>query len=228
MKSVLNELVHINSNLALEVLGYVVEFGTDIQIKIFGVNKIISTKLKRIGVKKKHLYVIPKKDLFENKSQITIKIIINDKLFFLKTDVKKHEGYYCFDSCEHLYELVRRKKPRFSIPMQWSQSAVIQSSASAHELKTAANIIEMSTAGMKLRINAELPRYEMNQIINLKFKIFRRADIQLKAKIIHLRKNISTGPTVGLQFIDDSVLIKNKIQNICDDLAFFHTASTRA
>lgn len=223
MKSVLKELDHVEKYKSYQVLNQVVDYAADVQIKIPNESKIVNTKLKKIGARK-HFYIVSVSDLLKSKPEVTIKIIISDKLFFLKTSIKEVEGNYYFENYEHLYELIRRKRQRFLIPKKWPQTAVIQSAEAVSKLRSDATIIEMSKAGMKLNIKAEIPRYEKNQIINLRFKIYRRAEIQLSAKIIHLKKNSSAGPTIGVQFMEHSILSKNKIQNICDDLAFFHAA----
>ncbi len=223
MKSIMDDFIHIEKNKAFHILNQVADSRTEVQIKIADVQKIVNTTLNKYGVRK-HFYVADKDDSLSLKSGITIKIIFENKLFFLKTNIKKFEQSYYFDGYEHLYELVRRRRPRFKVPDAWAQSALIQSNESLHQLRSAARIIEMSKSGMKLSVNPELPRYEKNQIINLRFKIFRRAEIQLSAKIVHLKRNISAGPTIGVQFMDDTILLKNKIQNVCDDLAFFYAA----
>lgn len=218
--NILNELAHIEKNKAYQILNRAADYRTDVQVKITGENKIYNVQLQKIGMRK-HFYIREKINHFDSQPEVTAKIIIENNLYFLKTKIKKNDQSYYFDDFEHLFELIRRKKPRFSIPEKWSQSAVIQATKTPYELKSAARIVEMSKAGMKLDIKAELPSYEKNQHIKLKFKLFRRGEVELKAKIIHVKKNKSGGPTIGVQFEDESTLLKNKIQNICDDLAFY-------
>lgn len=238
MKNILQELAQIERYNSYQILHRVISMNTEIQIKIAGKNKIIRSTLKKIG-ERKHFYLDSPAELFADNPEITIKIIFDTKLFFLKTEIKKFQGGVYFDNYEHMFELIRRKNPRFHIPKEWPQSAYIQISDStvvqpnkiqyielSKALKSAAIIAEISKSGMKLNIVAELPRYEKNQVIVLKFKIFRRAEIQLNAKIIHIKKNVAAGPTIGVQFMDESILLKNKIQNVCDDLAFFYTAQS--
>lgn len=218
--NILNDLAHIEKNKAYQILNRAADYRTEVQVKITGENKIQNVQLQKIGMRK-HFYIREKNHHFDSQPEVTVKIIIENNLYFLKTRIKKNENSYYFDDFEHLFELVRRKKPRFTIPDKWAQSAVIQATKTPYELKSAARIVEMSKAGMKLEIKAELPSYEKNQNIKLKFKIFRRGEVEVKAKIIHVKKSKSGGPTVGVQFEDDSNLLKNKIQNICDDLAFY-------
>lgn len=218
--NILNELVLIEKNKAYQILNRAADYRTDIQLKITGENKIYSVQLQKIGMRK-HFYIREKNHQFDAQTEVTAKIIIENNLYFLKTKIKRNDQSYYFDDFEHLFELVRRKKPRFSIPEKWSQSAVIQGTKTPYELKSAARIVEMSKAGMKLEVKAELPSYEKNQNIKLKFKLFRRGEVEIRAKIIHVKKSKSAGPVIGVQFEDDSALLKNKIQNICDDLAFY-------
>lgn len=218
--SILNDLAHIEKSKAYQILNKAADYRVDIHVKITGENKIHHVQLQKIGMRK-HFYIREKNHHFDSQPEVTAKIIIENNLYFLKTRIKKNEQSYYFDDFDHLFELIRRKKPRFSIPEKWSQTAVIQGTKTPYELKSVAHIVEMSKAGMKLDIRAELPSYEKNHHIKLKFKLFRRGEVEVKAKIIHVKKNKSGGPTIGIQFEDESTLLKNKIQNICDDLAFY-------
>lgn len=236
MRSILKDLAQVERYASYQVLHQVIATRTEVQVKIADNSRIIRTTLKKIG-ERKHFYMTSAPDLFVDRVEVTIKIIIQDKLFFLKTEIKKFQGAVYFDTYENMFELIRRKNPRFHVPKQWPQSAYIQLTDSliiqpkkiqylelTKSLTALATIQEISKSGMKLNIAAEIPRYEKNQTIIIRFKIFRRAEIQVHAKVIHIKKNAETGPTVGVQFMDDSILLKNKIQNICDDLAFFYTA----
>lgn len=236
MNNILKELVKVERYNTYQLLQKVINTNTEIHIKIAEKNRIIKATLKKIG-ERKHFYVVAPVDAFYDTPEITAKIIFNGKLYFLKTDLKKFQGGVYFESYENMFELVRRKNPRFQIPEHWPQSAQIQSTDTtiiqpkkvtyielSKLLKSVATITEMSKSGMKMNIAAELPRYDKNQIINIRFKIFRRAEIQILGKIIHLQKNVAAGPTIGVQFLDETILIKNRIQNVCDDLAFFYTA----
>lgn len=227
MSSVLDELVQIDVLRAYQILNRVAESEKKIQIKIAGEQKILSTVILKLGFRK-HFYVKEKFFEFESLPEITIKIISDNRLFLLKTKIKKSDEVYYFDNCEHLYELVRRRRPRYTIPESWAQSATIQSMKKTNELRTQVQILEMSKTGLRLQVEAELPIYEKGQHINLKFKLHRRAELLIEAEIMHLKKSKQGATTIGVQFRDDSVLIKNRIQNICDDLAFHYTAESSA
>mgnify|MGYP001619197918 CR=1 FL=1 len=227
MKNILEALVQIEKNKAYQILNKAATLNVEIQIKIIGEEIVVNTKLKKIGLRK-HFYITSNASVFESKPEVTLKIIFQNRLFFLKTHIKKFNDDYYFENYENFFELIRRKNPRFLIPSHWSQSAIIQSAQATNGLKCLAKILEMSKSGMKLTIGPVLPRYEKNHEIKLKFKVFKRGEITLSAKIVHLKKNIVGGPTVGIQFIEDSILLKNKILNVCDDLAFFYVAVDEA
>jgi|GEM_PF-7083844 len=224
MKSILSELIQVEKDKVYLILNKVVKLGTEVQIKIWGEDKVLSATFKKIG-SSKFYYIMTRSSLLENKHEATIKIILLNKLFFLKTDIKKFDESYYFEKYDNFFELVRRKTPRLQIPHHWPQFAIIRAVENKNALKSVAKIIEMSKSGIKLVVGPELPRYEKNQMIKLKFKIFRRGEIELYAKIIHHKNNPEGGPTLGAQFVDDSILIKNKIQNICDDLAFYYAST---
>lgn len=223
MKSVLDQLVRVERNKAYQILNRVVDSKIVVQIKAENENKILNTTLKKINLRK-HFYITARVSTLESKPIVAIKIIIQNKLFFLKTKIKNVDANYYFEDYENFFELVRRRSPRFQLPAHWLQSAVIQSTESIGRLKSPATIVELSKSGMKLNIGPEIPRYEKNQNIKLKFKILQHAEVQIYAKIVYTKKNMSAGPTIGVQLLLDSILLKNKIQNLYEDLAFFYAA----
>lgn len=223
MKNILDALVQVEKNRAIQILNKAATLNIEIQIKVINEEKVLFAKLKKIG-QRKHFYITSNASILESKPEATLKIIFLNKLFFLKTNIKKYNDDYYFENYENFFELVRRKNPRFQIPLNWPQSAMIQSVETVNGLRSLAIILEMSKSGMKLTIVPVLPRYDKNQVIKLKFRVFKRGEIALSAKIVHLKKNVVGGPTIGIQFTEDSILLKNKIQNVCDDLAFFYVA----
>ena len=187
-------------------------------------DKIIKTTLSKNSARKQ-FYLENKEISFEKAAIVTFKIIVDRKLYFLKTTIKKTNSEYYFENLEHMFELVRRKKPRYIVPDHWVQSARVQAAASPIELKSPATILDVSRSGMRLYVRADLPRYEKNQTINLFFKIYRRAEILVKSRIIYIQHGPDGGgPIIGLEYSDNSILIANKIQNVCDDLAFYWTS----
>lgn len=226
MKNILQELIQFNKQQAFEILNKAAAIRAKTQLKITEESKIHNTEIQK-KLLKNRFYLPNIKEDIESNTEVTLKIISQNSLYFLKTTLMKYKNTYYFESYENLFELVRRKSPRLQIPKEWSQSAFIQS-LDKNSLRSICRVLDLSETGMKLKVGPQIPRYEKNQIINLKFKIFRRGEIVLRAKVVHLKKAPSGGPIIGVQFADDTKLIKNKIQNIYNDLAFYYVNQAKA
>ncbi|MGZ3689870.1 MAG: PilZ domain-containing protein [Pseudobdellovibrio sp.] len=225
MKSVMESLSQVEKNEVFQILSRVSLNKIEISFKAHESEKIYKTTLDRNSARKQ--FYLSNQDLdFDVKLEVTFKIIVDRKLYFLKTNLKRGSLQYFFENTDNFFELVRRKKPRFEVPEHWAQSAKVQGFDNPVEIKSPVTIIDLSRTGMRVLIRSELPRYEKNQIVNLYFKIHRRAEIVVKSKIIYLENKLGTGPVVGLEYADSSILITNKIQNVCDDLAFYWTAES--
>lgn len=223
MTNHLNDFKPIDKVVAAEILNLVINSALVLQIKIPTDKRIISSSIKLSRTK--HRYILTKSsDILPRQSEATIKILLPANLYFLKTTIMNAEGGCYFDDISHLFELIRRKSNRYPIPRDWTQFAQVQLATSNNSLKTLAHIIELSKTGMRMRLSPEIPRYEKNQIIRVKFKIHRRGEINLNAKIVHLKRNNEGGPTIGIQFMNLTELNSNKLQNLYDDLAFHHIA----
>lgn len=223
--SILEKLVQLEKAEAFHVLTRAVHARSALQIKPTSSQKVINIKLNR-SAGQRHFRIISDHAESLAGEEVTVKVILDHRLFFIKSTVS-HDSHGIFLSgYENFFELVRRRRPRFRIPDNWSQHAVIHALDASYDIKSKARIIEISSEGMKLAVNPELPRYEKNQNIKVFFKIFRRAEVIVSARVIHVKKNTSSGPTIGVQFAPASNLVQNKIQNVCDDLAFFYAAAT--
>lgn len=220
----MENLTQIERHDTYQILSRVATERLEVAFKIKDKAQIYKTVLIKNGPRR-HFSVESKSHGLENGDEVTFKIVLSDKLYFLKTNVKKATQYFYFDKLEMMFELMRRKKRRFAIPAQWSQSARMQPVDSVSDFKSPITVLDISRAGMRLSVKSDLPRYEAGQYVNLYFKIYRRSEILVKSKIIHVKKSSQGGATIGLEFSDNSILIANKIQNVCDDLAFFYAAA---
>ena len=221
MKSIMENLAKVEKNETLQILNKVANLKVEVSIKTEASEKVHLVRLEKNPVRK--LYYIDRPSMvFDPNLDVTFKIILDRRLFFLKTTIKKASEKFYFDSLDEMYELVRRRKPRFGIPQKWVQTAHVQGASNPIELKSPAKIIDLSKAGVRLKVEADLPKYEINQVVNFYFRVHRRSEILVKSKVIYLKNNKEGGPTLGLEFSDNSILIANKIQNVCDDLAFFY------
>jgi hypothetical protein len=223
VKSILNNLEKIDKTQALVTLNSVQAAQIPVHLKFADQKKIYSVRLARTGQQKNfRLEDFRSEQLSE--AEATLKIVDGERLFFLKTQVRRKDESYYLDGLDNFFELVRRKKPRFRIPAQWSQTAEIQAGGGP---RVQAEVREVSVMGMRLKISPLIPRFEKTQKIKLRFKIYRRAELTVEAEIIHLQKSSEGGPVVGLQFIGVTNLQQSKLQSICDDLAFFYTSEAK-
>lgn len=220
----MENLTHIERNEAYQILSKLVASRVEVVFKIKDKAQIYKTTLAK-NAARRHFSIENKKLNLEADDEVTFKIVVQEKLYFLKTNIKKASQYFYFDQFGAMFELARRKKRRFPIPSQWSQSARMQPINSVGDLKSPITVLDVSRAGMRLYVKSDLPRYESGQFVNLYFKIYRRSEILVKSKVIHVKKSPQGGAFIGLEFADNSILIANKIQNVCDDLAFFYAAA---
>lgn len=223
MKSILNNLEKIDKAQTLTTLNSVQALQIPIHLKFADQKKVYSVRLIR-SAQQKHFRLdnLKREDLSD--AEATLKIIDGDRLYFLKTHIRKNEESYYLDGIDNFFELVRRKKPRFKIPSHWSQSAEIQASGGP---RVQADIHEVSVMGMRLKISPVIPRFEKGQKIKIRFKIYRRAELTIEAEIIHLQKSSEGGPVVGLRFTSVTNMQQNKLQSVCDDLAFFYASESK-
>lgn len=220
----MENLTQIERNEAYQIMSRAASDRLEVVFKIKDKAQIYKTTLNKNGPRR-HFSIENKAHNLEAGDEITFKIVVQDKLYFLKTNVKKASQYFYFDKLDEMFELIRRKKRRFAIPAQWSQAARMQPVDTVSDLKSPITVLDISRAGMRLSVKSDLPRYEAGQYVNLYFKIYRRSEILVKSKVIHVKKSSQGGATIGLEFSDNSILIANKIQNVCDDLAFFYAAA---
>lgn len=219
-----NNLAAVDRNETYQILSRVARGRIEVHLKEQDSDRIVKTTLFKNSARKQ-FYVENKKLSFDKNNVVTFKIIIDRKLYFLKTTVRKGNQEYFFENFDHMFELVRRKKPRYLVPEHWAQTSKLHAVDAPVDLKSPATILDMSRTGIRLFVRADLPRYQKNQTVNLYFKIYRRAEILVKSKIIYVQNDPDGGsPILGLEFSDNSILIGNKIQNVCDDLAFYWTS----
>ncbi|OFZ30414.1 MAG: hypothetical protein A2622_08375 [Bdellovibrionales bacterium RIFCSPHIGHO2_01_FULL_40_29] len=153
-----------------------------------------------------------------NSGEGTFKISIGTEVFFFKTKIFLKSSRLYIQGPFSIFKLIRRKSTRYNVPSYWPQSGFI-SDSSKKMLSAKMRVIEISLSGIKVHVMAELPRYEKNQLVHVQFKIFRRSELNIGGHIKHVERNqIKGGQTLGIEFVQSTQLIQNKIQNICEDL----------
>lgn len=160
-----------------------------------------------------------KNDVDLRNQDITFKIKIGTDMYFFKARVVFENRAYFIYGPFKIFKLMRRKNTRFEIPEAWAQGSYILS-PQKKTLNSKIKILEISNTGIRILVYPQLPRYEKKQQIQISLKIQKRAPFFIDGIIKHAKYNKTDGPTLGVEFNLENTLIKNKIQNICDDLAY--------
>lgn len=170
---------------------------------------------------KAHYFFNTKSLKVEDEAPATFKITLGKNIYFFNSDVKEVDKKFLIKKPAHVYELKRRKEERFYIPSGWDQFALVLTPEKT-SFNSTAKILEISSSGIKLAIVPEIPRFEMNQKVKMQIKIHKRATFVVNGIIRHVKKNKNSGPTVGVEFYNESNLTKSKVSNICDDLLYYY------
>jgi hypothetical protein len=195
-----------------------------VQCKILDQEKVQSVHFVATESSAKINLVFANVVLFDKHESLTFKIKMGTDVYFfratLRIEPRRHgPSDYFVHGPFTMYKLMRRKETRFAIPVTWTQEAVIVS-PEKKVLNIPVKILDLSNSGMKILVGVQIPRYEKKQQIQLSFKLNRRTIVAVEGIIRHVRQNKIGGPILGVEFIFNNSLIKNKIQNICDDLAY--------
>lgn len=207
--------------MAADILQRISSEGARVQMKILGSEVVHSVRL-RMSLDKKIFHVQYKGPAFQKRDLLTFRIDMESQIYFFKTEGLVDTKTISLSPTDPIYELVRRKEPRFKVPEKWPQFGMVLSAAK-RELKSLASIVEISFSGMRVTLMPELPRFEVNQLVRIEFKIYKRAQVSVMGTVRHSRKNKFGGPTLGIEFDNVQPLTQSKIQNICDDISFYYT-----
>lgn len=221
MSIVLDYLVKAPASVAAQLMQRISSDGVRVQMKVLGSEVVHSVKL-RLSLDKNIYLVQYKGPAFQKRDLLTFRIDIESQIYFFKTEGLVDTKTFALSPTDPIYELVRRKEPRFKVPEKWPQFGMVLSAAK-RELKSLASIVEISLSGMRVILMPELPRFEVNQVVRVEFKIYKRAQVSVMGVVRHSRKNKFGGPTLGIEFENVQPLTQAKIQNICDDISFYYT-----
>ncbi len=149
---------------------------------------------------------------------------VDTRVYFFKTKVKKQAGDVVIKTDFDLFELVRRKDVRHKIPYEWPQSAAVLID-SKKEKKIAANIMDLSRSGIRLQLLAQLPEFKVGRSITFTIKIHRRAVAQINGVVKHSKRLPNQLPVIGVEFVDLTRVLEDRILNICNDIVRFQLLS---
>ena len=92
----LDDMLLIDRNVAFQILTKVCNTGTEIHLKAKDSNQINKTLISRVPGRRVFTVTNPVL-MFEPEEEITFKIIIDDRLFFLKTSLKRSASQFYFE-----------------------------------------------------------------------------------------------------------------------------------
>lgn len=179
------------------------------------------------GELKKDRIILSSKRWLELKNKsCAFSIKVNTQVYFFKTKVYADENEVYLKTDFELFELKRRKDIRYKIPYEWPQNAAIII-GSKKDKKMAANILDLSTSGIKLQLLAQIPEIKVGQKIAFTIKIHRRSIAYLNGTVKHSRRVKNQLPVIGVEIDVSSELLKDKLNNVCSDIVRFAMLSKK-
>lgn len=165
--------------------------------------------------------------------EVSIKFNVGTEVFFVKTFIKSHLNRYFFDISSKVIQLKRRKEPRYLIPKKWAQAAgiIIGATKSEKALSIKCSVIDISLSGIRLEIaktqanNIHRPIYQRDDIIKIKFQIYKRAEIESTAIIRFYLSKPDMSAVVGLEFANMTNVQKERVANIIEDIGLFNATN---
>jgi hypothetical protein len=159
----------------------------------------------------------------EPDKEISIKFNVGTEVYFVKTFIKSHMGRYYFDMNSKVIQLKRRREPRFVIPKKWAQSSGIVMGATRPE-PIKCNVMDISLSGIRFEVLQQHPEYKRDDIIKIKFQIYKRAEVATLAivRFVLVRPNASS--ILGLEFAEISSVQKERVAHIIQDIHLFNSS----
>lgn len=158
-----------------------------------------------------------RKDLKIANELVAFKVAIGTDIYFFKTIVHVKNATHYIKTPFQIFKLVRRINTRYVIPATWPQSGMILASKKKM-LNTKMRIIEISQTGVRMHVLNQLPHYEKDQQIRMQFKMYRRSEVTVNGIVRHVKHNYKDGQLLGVEFIEETLLSRDKIKSICEDL----------
>lgn len=155
--------------------------------------------------------------------EVSMKFNVGTEIYFVKAHIKSHLNRYYFDMSSKVIQLKRRKEPRFLIPKKWTQSAgIFIAPPKIETLKC--NVVDISLSGIRFEVPERCPVLKRDDIIQIKFQIYKRGEVTLKAivRFALLRPNMPA--ILGLEFTADTPHVqKERVAHIVEDINMFNS-----
>lgn len=154
--------------------------------------------------------------------EVSFKFNVGTEVFFIKTFIKSHLNRYYFDMTSKVIHLKRRGAPRHIIPKKWSQTAgIVINAAKLTLLKCTMIDISLSGARFEIEPKQNVPDFQCEDIVRIKFQIYKRAEIDCLAIIRFISKKPNAPVIVGLEYVEISDVQTKRIASIIEDINMF-------
>ncbi len=214
---VMSNLLELSPDECNQVLSAIRNKDIKLKFKNEGSSQIESAQITASALPKKY-FLLVSSHFIKSEKPVTFKIQLGTDVYFFKTMINTDGKYFFINLPFSISKLIRRDKTRFPVPTAWSQSGSIMI-VEKNLYTSKVHWMDLSLSGIKVLVVGDLDAFEKMQQIKVSFKIHRRSEIQISGFIRHITKQKIKGQIIGIQFVNQSKLIQNKIQNLCDDLA---------
>ncbi len=161
----------------------------------------------------------------EANHDVSIKFNVGTEVYFLKTTIKTYLNRYYFDISTKVTHFKRRKDKRFLIPKKWAQTSCLVLSPVKYDT-VKCTVLDISLTGIRLQITKSQQKlnYQPNDIIKVRFQIYKRAEIETQGIIRFLSNKPELPIIVGVEFNKLTHIHKQRIANIIEDIGLHKTA----
>lgn len=161
-----------------------------------------------------------------DKKEVSITFNVGTEVFFIKTIIKSHLNRYYFDMSSRVLQLQRRSEPRFLIPKKWNQTGFIITNP-VKSKQPPFTVIDISLSGLRLEVRTPnlISDCKNDDVIKIKFQIYKRAEITTRAVVRHALHNPEGSSFLGLEFAKMPTLDAERVSSIIEDIALFNSAN---
>lgn len=201
---------------------------SDLIFKVANYPHPIKTQIDNFSDKRIILQSELKKFNVPEETEVSIKFSVGTEIYFVKTYIKSYLNRYYFDMSSRVLHLQRRKEPRFQIPKKWNQTGSIITNLLKNK-QPAFTVIDISYSGMRLEVANPLFVNDLKQdeIIKIKFQIYKRAEITTKAVIRYILHKTNAPTYLGLEFAKMQTLEEERLASTIEDIRLFNSSQKK-
>lgn len=151
---------------------------------------------------------------------ISFKFNVGTEVYFVKTKVKSHLNRYYFDMSSRVIQLKRRKEPRWLIPKKWTHSSCV---VLPKGTQLPCQVHDLSQSGIRLEVMEGQPQYKRDDIINIKFQIYKRGEVITPAIVRFVLVRPGANMLLGLEFAQISEVNSQRVADTIGDIKMYNS-----